>query len=213
MAMIEDANTPDDLLLRKLLSALDIAASNRYVSLGDSRLANIYITYLSYRVQQDLYQVCRENEILLDLSWDEFVLVMRMNKPAREASAVVLRTVLSDFCKRKLFRFDIVRPGFPDDIEQADDRLHCANLFTEDEGTALIGGALCLAEIAQYSLLLQQRKCDFWQSYLDELLQKGELWNQLYTAFQDALIWLDFKPAWRSEKLEALVNQSGSPEM
>ena len=41
-------------VLKDLLSALDIAASNRYITLASQNEIDIYVTYITYRVQQDL---------------------------------------------------------------------------------------------------------------------------------------------------------------
>lgn len=117
-------------VLRDLLSIFDIVTSNRYMTLADQDEINIYVTYMTYRVQQDLYQVCQESGLLCGLSWDEFVLLMRGYKSARTAAMAVVRETL-----------------------------------------------------------------------------------KVYAAFQDALAKLDFKPVWKSERLEELVSQTGQPEV
>ena len=103
----------------------------------------------------------------------------------------------------------------PDDDteDREDDILHCSNLFSQDEGRGLIEGILFYAEASQYRHLRNQGRDFLWQEYLNELEQKGPLWEQVYAAFQDALARLDFKPVWQSEHLEELVSQADRPEV
>ena len=114
------------------------------------------------------------------------------------------------------YYFDVTEVKLiPDDDteDREDDILHCSNLFSQDEGRGLIEGILFHAEVSQYRHLRNQGRDFLWQEYLNELEQKGPLWEQVYTAFQDALARLDFKPVWQSERLEELVSQADRPEV
>lgn len=110
-------------VLKDLLTVFDIVASNRYMTLASQKEIDVYVIYMTYRVQQDLYQVCQE------------------------------------------------------------------------------------------SGLLDQGKDFLWQEYLNELEQKGPIWDQVYAAFQDALARLNFKPVWKSEHLEELIRRADMPEV
>ena len=77
-------------VLKDLLTVFDIVTSNRYMTLANQDEINVYVTYMMYRVQQDLYQVCQESGLLCDLPWDDFVLLMRGHRPARTAAVVVV---------------------------------------------------------------------------------------------------------------------------
>ena len=61
-------------------------------------------------------------------------------------------------------------------------------------------------EIAYYHCQLNTGKDYTWEQYLEELLERQQMWNALVTAFRDALTRLDFKPAWESEELAALLD-------
>ena len=203
-------------VLRDLLSILDIVTSNRYMTLANQGELDVYVIYMTYRVQQDLYQVCQESGLLCGLSWDEFVLLMRGYKSARTAAMVVVRETLKEFYRCGHYDFDVTDVEFLRDSDaegEESEILHCSNLFTSEKGRGLIENFLFHAETSQYRHLLDQGKSLTWQEYLDELGQKGPTWNRVYAAFQDALAKLDFKPAWQSERLEELVNQADKPEV
>ena len=202
--------------LRDLLSVFDIVTSNRYMTLANQDEINIYVIYMTYRVQQDLYQVCQESGLLCGLSWDNFVLLMRGHRPARAAAMVVVRETLKEFYRCGHYDFDVTDVKFLRDTDAeggGSEILHCSSLFTSEEGRGLIENFLFHAEASQYRHLLDQGKSLTWQEYLDELERKGPTWNQVYAAFQGALARLDFKPAWKSERLEGLVNQADRPEV
>lgn len=203
-------------VLKDLLSALDIITSNRYMTLASQNEIDVYVTYITYRVQQDLYQLCRECGLLRDLTWEDFVLLMRQHKPARTAAMVVVRETLKEFFHSGQYDFDAAEVKLiqDSDVEDGEDIiLHCSNLFPKGEGSSLIEGILFHAEVSHYKRLRNQGKDFPWQEYLDELEQKGPMWAQVYTAFRDALVRLDFKPVWSSEKLEELVRQTGGSEV
>lgn len=159
-------------VLRDLLSIFDIVTSNRYMTLADQDEINIYVTYMTYRVQQDLYQVCQESGLLCGLSWDEFVLLMRGYKSARTAAMAVVRETLKEFYRCGHYDFDVTDVEFlrDSDAEGGENEiLHCSNLFTSEEGRGLIENFLFHAEASQYRHLLDQGKNLTWQEYLDEL--------------------------------------------
>lgn len=214
---MEDLTDEEKAMLNDLLSILDVVASNRYVTIESQAELNIYTVYMAYRIQQDLYAVCQENGQFRDLSWDDFVLLMRAHKPARMAAVVVAWETLKNFYRNGSYNFDVTEINFnygPDtDIEGDDhDILRCAQLFTGEEGIGLVQDLLFHAELSQFSCQLNQRTGCSWSQFLEELEQKGPLWSRVLAAFRDALARLDFKPVWRSEKLEELVRQAEAQE-
>lgn len=216
MSIIDDNYVPDDMILNNLLSILDIIASNRYMTLANQDEVDIYVIYMTYRVQQDLYQVCQESGLLCGLSWDDFVLLMRGHKPAREAAMVVVRETLKDFYCYGHYNFDVTDVEFLRDSDaegEESEILHCSSLFSPEEGSSLVEGLLFRAEVSQYRRLLDQGEGCAWQEYLNKLGRKGPLWNQVYAAFQDAMARLDFKPVWKSEHLEYLIRRADMPEV
>lgn len=203
-------------VLKDLLTVLEVVTSNRYMTLANQGEVDIYVIYMTYRVQQDLYQVCQESGLLRGLSWDDFVLLMRRHRPAREAAMVVVHETLKEFFRCGHYNFDVTDVEFLRDSDaegEESEMLHCSSLFSPEEGSSLVEGILFRAEVSQYRRLLDQGKGCTWQEYLNELRRKGSTWNQVYAAFQDALARLDFKPVWKSEHLEELIRRADMPEV
>ncbi len=203
-------------VLKDLLTVFDIVASNRYMTLASQKEIDVYVIYMTYRVQQDLYQVCQESGLLCGLTWDDFVLLIRGHRPARAAAMVVVRETLKEFFRCGHYDFDVTEVDFLQDGDAGDgedEMLHCSSLFSPEEGSSLVECILFHAEASQYRRLLDQGKDFLWQEYLNELERKGPIWDQVYAAFQDALARLNFKPVWKSEHLEELIRRADMPEV
>ncbi len=195
-------------------SAEEIMASNRLVVLDADRMDS-YVYYLTYRVQRDLYELCKENDSFSDLSWDEFVLIMRQYKPARDISVGVIRKTVSNFLERGSFNFQANSVEFFHDSDEAgkeEDWLHFAQLFPTDIGCALISLLIFRAEFLQYRRQLCSGRDFSWETYLEELTQDPAMWNEIITAFRDAVVRLDFKPVWQLEGLKELAGLLEEPE-
>ncbi len=76
------------------------------------------------------------------------------------------------------------------------------------EGQSLIEGVLFRAEVVHYKHQLKSGKCCSWHQYLNGLKQDRPQWDEVVAAYHDALARLDFKPVWRSERLEELAKQA-----
>lgn len=190
-----------------LLSILDIVASNRYVTIESQDELDICARYITYRVQQDFYDLGRECGEFSDLSWDDFVLFMRQCKPARTAATIVVRETLKNFYRCGHYNFDVTEVTL-NIADGQNEMLHFSSLFSPMEEIGLVESLLLFAEIAQYRRQLDQGSKRSWTEFLAQLEEKGPLWNQVSMAFHDALIRLDFKSFWQSEKLEKLLIQA-----
>lgn len=204
--MHRNQKTEEVTVMRDLLSAVDIVASNRYVTIDSQDELNVYVRYITYRVQQDFYDLGRECGEFSDMSWDDFVLFMRQCKPARTAAAIVVRETLKDFYQCGHYNFDVKEVTLNVADEQ-DEMLHFSSLFSPTEGIGLVESLLLFAELAQYRHQLDQGSKCSWPEFLAQLEKKGPLWNQVSMAFHDALARLDFKPFWQSEKLAEQLTQ------
>lgn len=201
---------------RELSMAAEIIQSDRCVTLGHEHEVEVYARYLTYRVQRDLYELCQETGLLLDLRWDEFVLVMRQNKLARLVAVAVVRETLDSFYRCGHYNFDVTEVDFlrDGDLEdEDDDMIHSAMLFSPEEGRGIIEGLLFRGELTQYQRQLDRGRDFSWNQFLDELTLAGPLWNEVLMAFRDALVRLDFKPVWCSEKLGGWLEQAQTPEV
>lgn len=94
-------------VLGDLLAIVEAATSNRFIALENQAELNAYAVYMSYRVQQDLYAACQENGQFRDLSWDDFVLFLRGNRPACVAAIVVVHETLNNFYRNGHYNFDV----------------------------------------------------------------------------------------------------------
>ena len=83
-----------------------------------------------------------------------------------------------------------------------------SELFSPEEGHSHVENLLYHVELAQYRRQLSQGDACRWTEFLTELQQKGSLWDQVWTAFGNALTQLDFKPFWQSKKLVELLRQA-----
>lgn len=189
-------------------SLTEILASNRYLTVERRSEIDALSCYVSYRVQRDLYDLCRENGWFRDLPWAEFVLLMRANKPARNAAICVIFDTLSNFFVNERFNFDaasvsMIYGGEGEDPN--DDNISCAQLFSPDEGRAFIESFLFLTEITHYKRQLSQGKNYSWQQFLNQLEQDRTLWDEVLMGYRDALTRLNFKPAWETRRLEELI--------
>lgn len=185
-----------------------VLASNRYFTAERRGEIDALACYVSYRVQRDLYDLCRENGWFRDLPWAEFVMLMRASKSARSAAICVIFDTLSSFFTSEHYNFDaagvsMIYGGEGEDPN--DDRISCAQLFSPDEGSAFIESFLLLTEIAHYKRHLSQGKDYSWQQYLNKLDQNRTLWNEVLMGYRDALVRLNFKPAWEARRLAELV--------
>ncbi len=205
----------EETALNNLFSISEVLASNRYMTLDNERELNIYVVYMTYRVEHDLYELYQENGQFRDLSWDDFVTLLQGNIPARAAAIVVVHETLNNFYRSGHYNFDATEINWNYGADVGDDEtgyLHCASLFSVTKGFGLVENLLFHAELAQYACQLNQKAGCSWDQFLDELQQKGPLWSQILAGFRDALARLDFKPMWKSENLEELVLQAAAEE-
>ena len=188
----------------------EICSSNRYLSLEDQDEIDAYAQYLTYRVQRDLYELCREKAGGLPDGWlwDDFVLAVCSIKRLRDAAIAVFRRTLSDFLHHDAFHFHTENINFldPADVRgQRNDSFRCSQLFPAEKGRAIVCAILFRCEIAYYHDQLNAGRDYTWEQYLKELLERQQMWDALVTAFRDALTRLDFKPAWESEETVKLL--------
>lgn len=185
-----------------------ILASNRYFTVERRGEIDALSCYVSYRVQRDLYDLCRENGWFRNLPWAEFVLLMRANKSARNAAIVVIFDTLSCFFANEHYDFDAAGVSMiygGEGENPNDDRISCAQLFPSGEGRTFIESFLFLTEITHYKRQLSQGKDYSWQQYLNELEQDRTLWDEVLIGYRDALARLNFKPAWEARRLAELI--------
>ena len=185
-----------------------ILESSRYFTVEGQGEIDALACYVSYRVQRDLYDLCRENGWFRDLPWAEFVLLVRANRSARSAAICVIFDTLSSFFSSEHYNFDATEVSMiygGEGEDPNDDRISYAQLFSPDEGSAFIESFLLLTEITHYKRQLSQGIDCSWQQYLNRLDQNRTLWNEVLMGYRDALARLNSKPAWEARRLAELV--------
>lgn len=188
----------------------EILASNSYMTVENQAEITTLVSYITYCVEWDLFELCRADCRTSGLEWDDFVMLMRRHKPLRDAAVTVVRDTLKDFYNHGHYNFDVAEVAltFSKDAKGgADDTLHCSSLFSGHEGHGLIESVLFRAEVAHYKHQLEMGKDISWRQYLDELGQNRQLWNEVLMSYHDALVRLDFKPAWGPYKMQELIKQ------
>ena len=185
-------------------------SSHLYMTLVDKKELDAYVCYLTYRVQRDLYELCKESRLLGEMSWREFVWDIRHWKKLREAAVIVAQETLKDFRNKRRLNFDAKNIALFCDADMADRKngdIYSSQLFDEEEGRAQVESILLTAEVAQYKRQLAKGKAYSWEYFLADLAQDISLWEETLMAFRDALINLDFKLFWQSERLEELMKK------
>ena len=187
-----------------------IIDSHLYMTLEDKNELDAYVSYLTYRVQRDLYELCKESGELGEMSWREFVWDIRHQKRLRDAAVIVARETLKDFRNKRRFNFDAKNTALFSGADIADGKnggIYSSQLFDDEEGRAQVESILLTAELVQYKRQLAKGKAYSWEYFLADLAQDISLWEETLIAFRDALMALDFKPLWQSERLEELMKK------
>jgi len=175
----------------------DILKSKCRIVLNDGEDLKAYIFYLSYRVQRDLYEICKEKGILHGKTWDEFIMFVRSYHVIRDTAVSVFMNTLTDFLLNGYFDFKAPETIFRLDEESVkNDPIVMSRLFSDDESYDIINYILFNAEIIYYQYQLNAGKDYSWEQYLSELILNRQMMNTLMEAFRDALARMDFKPAW-----------------
>ncbi len=173
-----------------------------------------YVRYLTYRVQRDLYELCKESGELDDMSWREFVWDIRHWKQIQEAAMITVRETLEELRNKGSFDFDAVDVDLlldSDLDDRKDGKIYSSKLLDAEEGRALVESILLRAEIIQYKRQLAKGKACSWEYFLADLAEEPSLWYDILVAFRNALAKLDFKPFWQSERLEELMKELNPP--
>lgn len=169
-----------------------------------------YADYLAYRVQQDLYALCKEEArwkgaVSFDnVSWNDFIREIQRCPRTRSAARIVMRRTLGNFFDHGEYRFDLSRAELPRDCgdwDIAGDIRQFAPLFLHEEGRTIIYTILLHTEQAYYRRRRSQGAVHTRRQYLEGLFRGRTQWQYICAAVRDALVRLDFKPVWRAEDL------------
>ena len=154
-----------------------ILRTGMYANLYDKETTYGYLTYLTYRVEDALFTWKKESDadgFGADLTWEEYIAFLQREKTLLlAAQRVLLSTVMA----------------FP------------ASAFDHsfENCISIVEFLMFRAERAYYPLWKEQRGPHYtWELYIVELLHsRREFVDPLSRAFRNALVQLDFLPAWQ----------------
>ena len=174
-----------------LAAALPVIKSKLFMNIDYGELDS-YAEFVQYRVQRDLYELSEERAPG-NISWEDFVLLMRSAEELRDVS----RAVICRRMKEAFFDFDFTEKEiglFRESDASAGDQPGGALLFSKAEGIILMGLLLYFAECAHFNRLQDTvRPGCRWEDYFHDLGHDSALWHTVLTGFRDAIQRLDFK--------------------
>lgn len=135
-----------------------------------------------------------------DLTWEEYIAFLQRKKPLVLATQrVLLNTVLAFPASAFDFTLTEAEVDFPVTRYDSAGMLHMAKLYSFENYTSIVEFLMFRAERAYYPLWKKQRGPHYtWELYIVELLHsRREFVDPLSRAFRNALVQLDFLPAWQ----------------
>ena len=166
--------------------AKQILRTGMYANLYDKETTYGYLTYLTYRVEDTLFTWKKESDadgFWADLTWEEYIAFLQREKTLLlAAQRVLLSTVMAFPVSAFDFTLEEAEVDFPVTRYDSAGMLHMVR-----------------AERAYYPLWKKQRGPHYtWELYIVELLHsRREFVDPLSRAFRNALVQLDFLPAWQ----------------
>ena len=180
-----------------------ILRTGMYAKLYDEETTYGYLTYLTYRVEDALFTWKKESDVdgfWADLTWEEYIAVLRREKSlVLAAQRVLLNTVIAFPASAFDFTLEEAEVDFPVTRYDSAGMLHMAKLYSFENYTSIVEFLMFRAERAYYLLRKKQRGPHYtWELYIVELLHsQREFVDPLSRAFRNALAQLNFLPAWQ----------------
>ena len=162
-----------------------------------------HLTYLTYRVEDTLFTWKKESDadgFWADLTWEEYIAFLQREKTLLlAAQRVLLSTVMAFPVSAFDFTLEEAEVDFPVTRYDSAGMLHMAKLYSFENCISIVEFLMFRAERAYYPLWKEQRGPHYtWELYIVELLHsRREFVDPLSRAFRNALVQLDFLPAWQ----------------
>ena len=175
-----------------------------FLALSDPWELDQYVSYISYRVESDYYDILREMGVIeKEIPWREFVAFLRGAPDAlKRAAELARRAFWQTMTDPSDSRFRINRGEFLSEWDSArvrDDNLPSIPILPTGESRAMVLALLYRAEVIQYHIQTEKGRSLSWKEYLKELGQDKELWHQTMLLLRNALVSMDFKTLWLAE--------------
>ena len=180
-----------------------ILRTGMYAKLYDEETTYGYLTYLTYRVEDTLFTWKKKSDVdgfWADLTWEEYIAFLQRKKPLVLATQrVLLNSVLAFPASAFDFTLTEAEVDFPVTRYDSAGMLHMAKLYSFENYISIVEFLMFRAERAYYPLWKAQRGPHYtWELYIVELLRsRREFVDPLSRAFRNALVQLDFLPAWQ----------------
>ena len=180
-----------------------ILRTGMYAKLYDEETTYGYLTYLTYRVEDALFTWKKESDVdgfWADLTWEEYIAFLQREKTLLlAAQRVLLSTVMAFPASAFDFTLEEAEVDFPVARYDSAGMLHMAKLYSFENCISIVEFLMFRAERAYYLLQKKQRGPHYtWELYIVELLHsRREFVDPLSRAFRNALVQLDFLPAWQ----------------
>ena len=180
-----------------------ILRTGMYANLYDKETTYGYLTYLTYRVEDTLFTWKKESDadgFWADLTWEEYIAFLQREKTLLlAAQRVLLSTVMAFPVSAFDFTLEEAEVDFPVTRYDSAGMLHMAKLHSFENCISIVEFLMFRAERAYYPLWKEQRGPHYtWELYIVELLRsRREFVDPLSRAFRNALVQLDFLPAWQ----------------
>ena len=183
-----------------LNAAMPVIKSKVFVNIDYDELS-AYATIIQCKVQRDLFEIIDEDDPG-EITWDDFVLLMRNSKELRDSCINVIGRKLEtaffqyDFTPKKFDLSDY--SGMPDD-----GMVSGAELLSTREGILLMGLFLYFAEQTHFNHLRETVRPDYtWEEYFCDLKCDNGLWMEVLTAYRNTILKLDFKENWQEVEID-----------
>lgn len=183
--------------------AKQILRTGMYANLYDKETTYGYLTYLTYRVEDTLFTWKKESDadgFWADLTWEEYIAFLQREKTLLlAAQRVLLSTVMAFPASAFDFTLEEAEVDFPVTRYDSAGMLHMAKLHSFENCISIVEFLMFRAERAYYPLWKEQRGPHYtWELYIVELLHsRREFVDPLSRAFRNALVQLNFLPAWQ----------------
>ena len=164
-------------------------------------IADLKKNYDKLDVHFDLWK--KESDVdgfWADLTWEEYISFLRREKTLLlAAQRVLFNTVMAFPASAFDFTLSEAEVDFPVARYDSAGMLHMAKLYSFENCISIVEFLMFRAERAYYPLWKKQRGPHYtWELYIVELLHsRREFVDPLSRAFRNALVQLDFLPAWQ----------------
>lgn len=174
----------------------------QYVEI-DSESIRTYLDYLSYRVQSELFSICRED--VEDLTWEEFASILSRSKALFYPAKKVMEMALDAFSVNPSDFSHAL--GIADPNEDPGKIWTVVRLYSKEEAPEILKRCIFETELAHFQYLLAKNENYSWQQYLYDLKTKSVVLRSMLNAFQRGLFALDTKEYWSSPEVTEIAHK------